>query len=519
MKPIYLIFAIAITIIIVILMFGFKVFENSSIESLTAASKVKATINIGVDSWAGYSVLCSKKMRQLSLDKGVLVKCHDDKGNYEQRLTKLSSNELQAAAFSVDGYYLTGSKIGYPGQIVMIIDESFGGDGIISGNSRIRNINDIKGMNQIRIAYTPNTPSQTLLTAWALDFDIPIKDINRIILTPTNGSEEARTLLQQGKVDIAVLWEPDVSIALSNGNNIKLIGSENIKNLIVDSLVINERFLLNNSEYVNILLISYFEALEYFKSNSTEFDTEISAHSKVSIDKVENIKNGIKWVDLPHNGLDWFGLDANNIEGQYQLFETMNSAIRLYEKSGDIINNPLPNRDPLRIINATMVTNMFNMGIENKLPFPFLLPQQTIDYSISRPFSKLTPGAWSRLRVVGSFKIEDITFSTGGFDLDPPEQDAFKTLVNTLQTYPNYRIRIVGHTGQRGDNDANMILSKKRAMTTRDYLVDKFGIDPNRIYAYGVGSQEPPVLLPGQEKDRGYYRSWPRVEIRLVEGG
>lgn len=54
-----------------------------------------------------------------------------------------------------------------------------------------------------------------------------------------------------------------------------------------------------------------------------------------------------------------------------------------------------------------------------------------------------------------------------------------------------------------------------RARTAAKYLVDKFGIDKNRIYAYGVGNEQPPVRNPG-EKKRGFYARWPRVELVLV---
>jgi outer membrane protein OmpA-like peptidoglycan-associated protein len=62
-----------------------------------------------------------------------------------------------------------------------------------------------------------------------------------------------------------------------------------------------------------------------------------------------------------------------------------------------------------------------------------------------------------------------------------------------------------------------MALSKQRSLTAYRYLIDNYGIDKNRIYAYGVGNEEPPVRIAG-EKSRAYNARWPRVEIRLVEG-
>ncbi len=71
------------------------------------------------------------------------------------------------------------------------------------------------------------------------------------------------------------------------------------------------------------------------------------------------------------------------------------------------------------------------------------------------------------------------------FDLDKAEirEDAAKELdkiVALMTEYPNMVIKIESHTDARGSFNYNLTLSKKRALSTRDYLIS-MGIDISRI--------------------------------------
>jgi len=50
---------------------------------------------------------------------------------------------------------------------------------------------------------------------------------------------------------------------------------------------------------------------------------------------------------------------------------------------------------------------------------------------------------------------------------------------------------VVGHTDNIGDIDYNLRLSKARADAVVRELVTKYGISPDRLKAYGVGSLAP----------------------------
>ena len=52
-------------------------------------------------------------------------------------------------------------------------------------------------------------------------------------------------------------------------------------------------------------------------------------------------------------------------------------------------------------------------------------------------------------------------------------------------------IQIEGHADASGSADYNQSLSTQRALTVRDFLVERHGVDPNRLLARGKGETEP----------------------------
>ena len=506
---------IGLAVLAVVGMIGYKLYDSASLESITDSANVRETVNIGVDNWAGYFVLCSKETRRIALDDGILIKCHDDKANYPERMAKLASGDLQMAAATVDGYIMAGADVKYPGHIMFVIDESQGGDAIIANSQVAKNTDDLKNKKGLKIAYTPDSPSQTLVTAWKNHFDVPIDKPDHFTVVPANGSSDALKKLLSGEVDVAVLWEPDVSKALENPNFVKMLGTESTKNLIVDVLIGNQRFVQNNPETAQTVVSAYFQALEFYKNNPTEFSSALAKYAGVKDEQVAKLKDGINWIDLAHNSVDWLGIRYGNVKVRRQLYDTITSSIRLLQNNGDLTDNPLPGQDPFRIINSNAITTFVADVQQGKYGAIFRPATSVVDTSVTRTFAKLSPGRWAKLKEVGSLKVEPISFRRGTSDLDPTKQPSFSKLVEMLTTYPHYRIKVVGHTGRRGDKAANMNLSKQRALAAARFLESEYGIDKYRIYAFGVGNTRPPIRATG-EKKRAYYARWPRVELILV---
>jgi OmpA-OmpF porin, OOP family len=109
----------------------------------------------------------------------------------------------------------------------------------------------------------------------------------------------------------------------------------------------------------------------------------------------------------------------------------------------------------------------------------------------------------------GKIALYGILFDTGKASITPESMKAIKEIGTYLKTNPGVSIFVVGHTDNVGDYQMNMKLSKSRAETVKNELINKYGIDAIRLIAEGIG-QLSPVSSNETEEGRKLNR---RVEI------
>ncbi|MFY9151193.1 MAG: OmpA family protein [Prolixibacteraceae bacterium] len=83
-------------------------------------------------------------------------------------------------------------------------------------------------------------------------------------------------------------------------------------------------------------------------------------------------------------------------------------------------------------------------------------------------------------------ELEYIKYDLNQFDITPAAAAVLDRLIATMTEFPDLEIRIESHTDSRGSDEYNMLLSKRRAKASFDYIVSK-GIDPNRLLYKGFG--------------------------------
>jgi outer membrane protein OmpA-like peptidoglycan-associated protein len=93
-----------------------------------------------------------------------------------------------------------------------------------------------------------------------------------------------------------------------------------------------------------------------------------------------------------------------------------------------------------------------------------------------------------------------VTFPTGSATLSPDAERALAPLGRALssQDLSGYRFRIEGHTDTVGSAVSNQLLSERRAAAVREYLITRFGVDPGRLVAVGLGQTQLLVPTPDQ---------------------
>jgi outer membrane protein OmpA-like peptidoglycan-associated protein len=104
----------------------------------------------------------------------------------------------------------------------------------------------------------------------------------------------------------------------------------------------------------------------------------------------------------------------------------------------------------------------------------------------------------------------NISFATGSATITPSFYPALDSVAAVLTKSPNTTITVSGFTDSVGKADANQILSKNRANSVAQYLINK-GVSAQRIQAVGFGSGSP-IASNDTEQGRSQNR---RVEIKI----
>jgi peptidoglycan-associated lipoprotein len=98
-------------------------------------------------------------------------------------------------------------------------------------------------------------------------------------------------------------------------------------------------------------------------------------------------------------------------------------------------------------------------------------------------------------------------------DLRPEDRAILDSKVPVLQANPDVRIRIAGHTDERGSDEYNLALGQRRAAAAKEYLVQR-GISDSRIETVSYGEERPIA----QGSDESAYQQNRRDEFEITAG-
>ena len=109
--------------------------------------------------------------------------------------------------------------------------------------------------------------------------------------------------------------------------------------------------------------------------------------------------------------------------------------------------------------------------------------------------------------------LDKVFFRTGRATLRARSRPLLNNIGSVLAAHPEIKkIRVEGHTDDKGDDAKNKALSQKRAQAVVDYLVKK-GVDATRLEAVGFG-EDNPIEDNGTKAGRAANR---RVEFSIVQ--
>jgi len=99
----------------------------------------------------------------------------------------------------------------------------------------------------------------------------------------------------------------------------------------------------------------------------------------------------------------------------------------------------------------------------------------------------------------GCWATPDILFDFDSTEIKPQYHSALEVIVAVLKKNPSIKIEIQGHTDNTGPESYNQMLSEKRALAVKEYMVNT-GIESERLKTVGFGATQ---NVASNENDAG----------------
>ncbi|HEY0469456.1 MAG TPA: phosphate ABC transporter substrate-binding/OmpA family protein, partial [Polyangiaceae bacterium] len=392
---------------------------------------------------------------------------------------------------SLGGYRSAGLDV----RAFIQIDWSRGGDACIASKD-VLTVESMYGKKSAMLMFSPDHTVFEFMINNSRLTPQQVADVRRSTKFSLDDPTYARTLFKQGKVDVACLWEPDVTLALEeHPGSHRLFSTADATELVADVLVARQDFLESEPTLAEKLARVWFKAVERANLDRPAAANLISTvasrfRDELGYEKTLKALNWARWTELSDN-VRFFGLD-----GSAPAFD------RVYNQADSIwISYPeaaikdrfapsvLKNDAAVRRVwlaagrPAARGTDDFNPAIANRGAALF-----TKAVSINFPSND------SRLSAEAMAVIN-------------------QQILPQLEIAGGMSVRVEGNTDGVGERTANQALSEKRAAAIVEYLITR-GVPRTRLVARGNGSSKP-VALNSTADGRARNR---RTDVLFIRG-
>lgn len=168
----------------------------------------------------------------------------------------------------------------------------------------------------------------------------------------------------------------------------------------------------------------------------------------------------------------------------------------------------------------SIFTNMSSLSIARDRLGDFKITVDATGYlGIEKFFTQSESAARSNyklelipLAIGTTVQLNNVLFQRGTINFVGGSENELDRVVELLQSNPNLKILVKGHTDNQGDPSRNLRLSQQRAKKVRDYILSK-KIPSSRVQGKGYGGNAP-IAENNTEASRKLNR---RVEFTVIE--
>jgi len=377
---------------------------------------------------------------------------------------------------------------GMDGKAVMIVDNTQGADAVIASDPAIRSIEDLAGK---KVALLQFTPSHGMIIDAVDNSSLSARkktSIQYVFINAEEGTAGVRAALESGNVDAAVIWDPDLSLAMKSANAHVVYSTKTATNLIFDVMVCDSRVLESTSGRAAIqkFVAGWMDGVKAAKENpDNAVDALVKTQEFFALLKKQEGSDFIKGL-FPN--ILWTGLDdnarilgmaggTNHYERVYKRFDG------IYRAAGALANPKSPVINPQDSFDYSFIKQLLDKdkAAQESAAKPattFTAAEQKVAISSEAQATVTKP-------VLVNFSVGQASLSKRALQII--DQTMVPFIENNGQAY----FELSGNSDSTGNYASNVALSEQRAKAVADYLIGQWEFPRERFKVVGNGPDKP----------------------------
>jgi outer membrane protein OmpA-like peptidoglycan-associated protein/ABC-type amino acid transport substrate-binding protein len=375
---------------------------------------------------------------------------------------------------------------GHDAKAVMIVDNTRGADAIIAKDPAIRTVEDLAGR---KVAMLQFTPSHGMTIDAVENSSLSARkkqSIDYVFISAEDGLGGVRAALESGAVDAAVLWDPDLSLALRSTKGRVVYSTRTASNLIFDVIVCDQRVLddAQGRAAVQKLVNGWMKGVDAAKADpDSAVDALVETKEFFALlakDEgkpfVRGLFDNLLWTGVADNAriLGLAG-GTNHYNRVYQRFD------QIYRAAGALANPKSPVIDPDDSFDTSFIRNLYqaSTAAQTEAKKTEVFTEAAREEAVQAAPAEVT-------------KPVTVSFASGQSALTKRAERTIDTeMVPFIENNGTAYFEISGNTDSTGNAAINNRLSQARAEAVVDYLVKQWEFPRERFKIVGNGSSRP----------------------------
>ncbi|TNC71744.1 ABC transporter substrate-binding protein [Rubellimicrobium roseum] len=225
-------------------------------------------------------------------DLEVSISFEDDLTNV---MAAMARGDIEVQMRSVGEYQGRPRDPSTPGIIIGTIDESAGGDGVITDET-IQSVSDLQGKT---IAAEPNIPSRLLLQMELKEAGLSLDDLTVVDIA----TADTAAVFADGSIAAIATYEPFMSQAIEASGRPGarvLVSSKDYPGLIIDAIIARNDDLAANPDKYRRFLTCIYQAVDFIDANPDQFAEMAAPHFGLTPEEVTEVVTS----SITYNNLD-----------------------------------------------------------------------------------------------------------------------------------------------------------------------------------------------------------------------